>query len=115
MSASSRGWFVVLVLSVVSLPPCIALVPVPIFDMSRRLDAGETSSLARALRDVGFIAVSGLGVDERMIADAISASKTLFDLPFAEKERLVVGNHMLSRGWEVSIRAVRAGGVASFY
>ncbi|KAI0459923.1 oxidoreductase-like protein [Xylaria acuta] len=50
---------------------------------SDRLQAGRT--LVEALHDYGFVQVTGHGINQQEIGEALAWTKALFDLPYAEK------------------------------
>jgi len=68
--------------------------PVPVIDIHPYLtgDVAGTTRIARAVDDacqnVGFLAVSGHGVDQRLIDEMLAVSRTWFALPVAEKMAL---------------------------
>jgi len=77
---------------------------VPVVDVSglygdedaRRAVAEE---LARVSREVGFLYVTGHGVDERVYAELLTAAEAFFALPLEEKQKVYIGNSTNHRGY----------------
>jgi len=93
---------------------------VPVIDISpyRRGDAAARRALAaevdRTCREIGFMVISGHGVDPDLIAAVEAISRTFFDLPLEEKMRIVRPAPDVTRGYmpfkaEVLVRS-RGGG-----
>lgn len=78
---------------------------VPVLDISpyRSGDAAARSALAaevdRICREIGFMVISGHGVDSGLIADVEAVSRTFFDLPLEEKMRIVRPAPDVTRGY----------------
>jgi len=62
---------------------------IPVIDLTAFRNGSDKISVAdqigRAARDVGFLYVSGHGVDQSLIDEALEQTKTFFDLPIGEK------------------------------
>src|SRR3989337_2639661 len=89
---------------------------VPIVDISglRSPDRAERERVAaeigRAARDVGFLYVSGSGVDDALFDDMLEATKEFFALPLEEKMRSYIGLSRCHRGYvPVGEEGVEAG------
>jgi len=69
----------------------MTMAAVPIIDISpyRQGDAAARRALAaevdRICREIGFMVISGHGVDLELISAVETASRTFFDLPLKEK------------------------------
>lgn len=67
------------------------LLEVPVLDIAafHRGDAitkqGLAQEVGRAINDIGFLVITGHGVDPSLIAEVQAASRSFFDLPMAEK------------------------------
>ncbi|MBJ7336229.1 2-oxoglutarate and iron-dependent oxygenase domain-containing protein [Mycolicibacterium sp.] len=78
---------------------------VPIVDISglRSTDRTEREEVAaeigRAARDVGFLYVSGTGIDEARFDRMLAATKEFFALPVEEKMRSYIGLSRCHRGY----------------
>ncbi|MDP9168085.1 MAG: isopenicillin N synthase family oxygenase [Actinomycetota bacterium] len=78
---------------------------VPIVDISglRSPDRGEQDRVAAAIgeaaRDVGFLYVSGSGIDESRFDRLLAATKEFFALPIEEKMRSYIGLSRCHRGF----------------
>ena len=78
---------------------------VPIVDISglRSPDRAERERVAaeigRAARDIGFLYVSGSGVDDALFDDMLEATKEFFALPLEEKMRSYIGLSRCHRGY----------------
>ncbi len=57
------------------------------------------AALDAALRDSGFLVVSGHGVPTRLCGDVLDAFAAFFDRPLEEKRRFVVADQMANRGY----------------
>src|SRR5260370_41941895 len=78
---------------------------VPVIDISpwrggdlaaRRARAGEVD---RTCREIGFMVISGHGVDPDLIAAVEGVSRTFFDLPLEDKMRIVRPAPDVTRGY----------------
>lgn len=78
---------------------------VPIVDVTglRSSDRAERERVAaeigRAARDVGFLYISGSGVDESLFDGLLDAAKAFFALPVEEKMRSYIGLSRCHRGY----------------
>jgi isopenicillin N synthase-like dioxygenase len=78
---------------------------VPIVDISglRSSDPAErarvTVEIGRAARDVGFLYVSGSGIDESLFDRMLAVTKEFFALPVEEKMRSYIGLSRCHRGY----------------
>ena len=78
---------------------------VPIVDVSglRSTDVAERERVAaeigRAARDVGFLYVSGTGIDEAVFDRMLAATTAFFALPVEEKMRSYIGSSRCHRGY----------------
>ena len=78
---------------------------VPVIDISpyRGGDAAARRALAaevdRTCREIGFMVISGHGVDPDLIAAVEDVSRTFFDLPLEEKMRIVRPAPDVTRGY----------------
>ena len=85
---------------------------VPVIDISpwHRGDAAARCALAaevdRTCREIGFMVISGHGVDPDLIAAVETVSRTFFDLPLEEKMRIVRPAPDVTRGVEFSEKDV---------
>ena len=83
----------------------MAKAAVPVIDISpyRRGDRDARRALAaevdRTCREIGFMVIAGHGVDPELIEAVESASRTFFDLPLAEKMRIVRPAPDVTRGY----------------
>ena len=88
---------------------------VPIVDISGlRAPAARAGArnrqLGRAARDVGFLYVSGTGIDETLFDDLLESTKEFFALPVEEKMRSYIGLSRCHRGYvPVGEEGVEAG------
>lgn len=78
--------------------------PVPVLDISPlRQGAAARRALAaevdRTCRDIGFMVIEGHGVDPRLIEGVEGVSREFFDLPLAEKLRIVRPAPDVTRGY----------------
>jgi isopenicillin N synthase-like dioxygenase len=84
----------------------MTLAAVPVIDISpwRGGDAAARCALAaevdRTCREIGFMVISGHGVDPDLIAAVESLSRTFFDLPLEEKMRIVRPAPDVTRGYQ---------------
>src|SRR5689334_4664806 len=82
-----------------------AFTSVPIVDISglRSQDRAERERVAaeigRAARDVGFLYISGTGIDESLFDRLLEATKAFFALPVEEKMRTYIGLSRCHRGY----------------
>jgi isopenicillin N synthase-like dioxygenase len=78
---------------------------IPIVDISglRSPDRAERERVAadigKAAREVGFLYVSGTGVDEALFASLLAATQSFFALPVEEKMRSYIGLSTCHRGY----------------
>jgi isopenicillin N synthase-like dioxygenase len=78
---------------------------VPIVDISglRSTDLAERQRVAaevgRAARDVGFLYISGSGIDESLFDRMLEATAAFFALPVEEKMRSYIGSSRCHRGY----------------
>lgn len=83
----------------------MALAAVPVIDISPfwRGDPAARRTLAanvdRICRDIGFMVIAGHGVDAELIEAVESTSRAFFDLPLAEKMRIVRPAPDVTRGY----------------
>lgn len=81
------------------------LLAVPVIDIEpfRRGTVADRQRVAdavdRACRDIGFLVISGHGVDEGLIARTRAVSRAFFDLPLAEKQRVARPARDVTRGY----------------
>lgn len=81
------------------------LLEVPALDIAafRCGDASAKQRLAaevgRAINDIGFLVITGHGVDPGLITQVQTASKAFFDLPMAEKMALLRPAPDVTRGY----------------
>ena len=79
---------------------------IPVLDISpyRWGDSAARSALAAAVdrtcREIGFMVISGHGVDPDLIAEVETLSRTFFDLPLEEKMRIVRPAPDVTRGYQ---------------
>lgn len=83
----------------------MVMTAVPVIDISpyRGVDAAARQALAaevdRTCREVGFMVISGHGVDPDLIAAVEDVSRAFFDLPLEEKMRIVRPAPDVTRGY----------------
>jgi isopenicillin N synthase-like dioxygenase len=83
----------------------MGIAAVPVIDISpfRGVDIAARQALAievdRTCREIGFMVISGHGVDPDLIAAVESISRAFFDLPLAEKMRIVRPAPDVTRGY----------------
>ena len=83
----------------------MVMAAVPVIDISpyRGVDAAARHALAaevdRTCREIGFMVISGHGVDPDLIAAVESVSRAFFDLPLEEKMRIVRPAPDVTRGY----------------
>jgi isopenicillin N synthase-like dioxygenase len=81
------------------------LLNVPVIDIApfRNGDAGARAAVAQAVdqacRDIGFLVISGHGVDAGLIERTRSVSRAFFDLPLDEKRRVARPAPHITRGY----------------
>lgn len=56
-------------------------------------------ALGRAARDVGFVYVTGCGIDEALFEGVLDAARRFFALPYEEKMKVYIGNSRCHRGY----------------
>jgi isopenicillin N synthase-like dioxygenase len=92
-------------LSQVAEEHAMSMTAVPIIDISpyRQSDAGARQTLVaeidRTCREIGFMVISGHGVDPGLIMAVEEVSRTFFDLPLEEKMRIVRPAPDVTRGY----------------
>lgn len=72
----------------------------PLIDLARGHPAEQAAAIDRALRQAGFFAITGHGVDEGLRAAAFDAAHRFFALPQATKESWHVDRWPLKRGFD---------------
>ena len=81
------------------------LLDVPVIDIApfREGDAAQKQAVAaavdRACRDIGFLVISGHGVDPALMERTRAVSRAFFDLPLAEKQRVARPAPHITRGY----------------
>jgi isopenicillin N synthase-like dioxygenase len=55
--------------------------------------------LGKAAREVGFLYITGSGVDQRLFDDLLAVTEQFFALPVAEKMKVYIGNSSNHRGY----------------
>jgi isopenicillin N synthase-like dioxygenase len=81
------------------------LLNVPVIDIAPFLngDAAAKQAIARqvgqACRDIGFLVITGHGVDADLIARTRAVSRDFFDLPLADKQRVARPAKDVTRGY----------------
>jgi isopenicillin N synthase-like dioxygenase len=81
------------------------LLDVPVIDIAPFRLGGEADKQAvaeqvdRACRDIGFLVIRGHGVDADLIARTRAVSNAFFDLPLAEKKRVIRPAPHVTRGY----------------
>src|SRR6266496_6436060 len=84
---------------------------IPVVDVSGR--PGEVAEpLGRAAREVGFMYVTGTGLDPRLFDDLLAAARRFFALPMEDKMRVWIGRSANHRGYVPEGEEVFAGGTA---
>jgi isopenicillin N synthase-like dioxygenase len=82
-----------------------AFTSIPIVDITglRSPDRGERERVAadigRAAREIGFLYISGTGIDAALFDRMLTATKTFFALPVEEKMRSFIGLSTCHRGY----------------
>jgi isopenicillin N synthase-like dioxygenase len=71
---------------------------VPVVDVSGPVDE-VAAALGRAAREVGFMYVSGHGLEPRLFDDLLAVTREFFDLPHEEKMRVWIGRSSDHRGY----------------
>lgn len=88
----------------------------PVIDISDLADgtAGSRNVIAEqvgaAAREVGFMYITGHGIDEALFNALTAAAKDFFDRPIAEKMRSYIGNSMSHRGYVPEGEETSSGG-----
>jgi isopenicillin N synthase-like dioxygenase len=83
----------------------MTLLSVPIIDIGPYWNGGEAGKRAvaaavdRACRDIGFLVISGHGIAPEMVDETYAVARPFFDLPLAEKLRVVQPAANVSRGY----------------
>lgn len=77
--------------------PVIDIAPLHGADPAAQARVAE--ELGRAARDVGFLYVTGSGIDERLFDDLLAATKQFFALPLAKKMDVYIGRSRNHRGY----------------
>ncbi len=78
---------------------------IPIVDVAKlrggTLDEQKAvaEELGKAARTVGFVYITGGGIDERLFEGVLDAAKRFFALPFEEKMKVYIGNSKCHRGY----------------
>lgn len=78
---------------------------VPVIDVSRLRSESEADrravadEIGRAASEVGFLYVSGTGIDPRLFTELVAAAETFFALPVEEKMRSYIGLSSCHRGY----------------
>ncbi|WP_433295436.1 isopenicillin N synthase family dioxygenase [Pseudonocardia sp. CA-142604] len=89
---------------------------VPVVDVSALLrdDPRErqrvAQELGRAAREVGFLQVTGTGIDPALFADLLRVTRAFFDLPYEVKMRTYIGRSRNHRGYVPVGEEVFSGG-----
>jgi isopenicillin N synthase-like dioxygenase len=89
---------------------------VPVVDVAGLLgdDPHEREQVARELgtaaREIGFLYVTGTGIDPALFADLLRVTKAFFDLPLEEKMRTYIGRSHNHRGYVPVGEEVFSGG-----
>lgn len=77
---------------------------IPVVDVAGLFGTPEEQAavaveLGRAAREVGFLYVTGSGVDEALFEDLLRVTKEFFALPMEEKMKVYIGNSSNHRGY----------------
>lgn len=78
---------------------------IPVIDISPLNGADAAAQtlvaeeLGRAARDVGFLYVTGTGIEEKLFDDLLDATKRFFELPFEKKMEVYIGRSRNHRGY----------------
>jgi isopenicillin N synthase-like dioxygenase len=78
---------------------------IPVIDISplhgpdKVAQARVADALGRAARDVGFLYVTGSGIDERLLASLLAVTKDFFAQPFDKKMEVYIGRSRNHRGY----------------
>ncbi len=81
------------------------LLNVPLIDLGPFRDGSPAGkrAVARAIdeacRDIGFLVVTGHGVDDALVRRTADVSRAFFDLPLAEKRRIARPSPSITRGY----------------
>jgi isopenicillin N synthase-like dioxygenase len=81
------------------------LMRVPIIDVAPFCDGGAAARRAiatevgRAVNDIGFLVITGHGVDPALVAEVQAVSNQFFDLPIMEKQRVARPAPDVTRGY----------------
>lgn len=71
----------------------------PLHGGSAAEQAEVAGALGRAARDVGFLYVTGSGIDERLFDNLLAATKTFFTQPLEKKMEVYIGHSRNHRGY----------------
>ena len=74
------------------------LLNVPVIDIAAR-DQAVVDAVGRAVDDIGFLVITGHGIDPDLIARTQAVSNAFFDLPLAEKQRVLRPAPDVTRGY----------------
>lgn len=74
------------------------LLQVPVIDLARD-PRGVAAAVGQAIHDIGFLVVTGHGIDAALIARVQDASRAFFDLPLAEKQHVARPGADIARGY----------------
>ncbi|MEM9060899.1 MAG: 2-oxoglutarate and iron-dependent oxygenase domain-containing protein [Pseudomonadota bacterium] len=75
---------------------------IPVLDASRFLageDDGFVAEFGRACREIGFVLLTGHGIDRAKIQSVFAAADAFFGLPEAAKAKLDIRSNPHNRGW----------------
>jgi hypothetical protein len=72
---------------------------VPVIDLSDPDRRAVARAVGQACRDIGFLVVSGHGVDPALIEATRSTARAFFDLPLPEKQRVARPRPDVTRGY----------------
>ncbi|WP_227985016.1 isopenicillin N synthase family dioxygenase [Nocardia spumae] len=81
----------------------------PLFGADAAAKAAVAAELACAASDIGFMYVSGTGIDERVFAELLRSAKRFFADPLEAKMRTYIGNSTNHRGYVPEGEEVFAG------
>jgi isopenicillin N synthase-like dioxygenase len=71
----------------------------PFRDGSKTVRAGIAAEVGRAARDIGFLVITGHGVDPALVASVQAVSAAFFDLPLAAKQLVARPAPDVTRGY----------------